>query len=108
MNKQDIDHRIEQFSAQADRDEALARVLLGNAAEKREMVETMKQMREENERLREQQLNVKVEIGTLNGNYIENTNDLTICQPSSINSTEPTSNTSEPTSKTPIHRLSSV
>ena len=46
---------IERFSAQAAHDEALAKVLMANAAEKREMVDAIKQMHEEIEELKANQ-----------------------------------------------------
>ena len=107
MKQEEFNHKIERFTAQAAHEEALAKMLMANAAEKFEMVEAMKQMKEEIETLREQQKTMKVEIGTLNGNFFENIQNANICQPSSISSTEHISNTSTPTSNTNIIRLSS-
>ena len=55
MKPNELNHKIERFSAQADHEEALAKVLMASAAEKREMVDTMKQMQEEIEELKANQ-----------------------------------------------------
>lgn len=55
MKPDELNHKIERFSAQADHDEALAKVLMASAAEKREMVDTMKLMQEEIEELKANQ-----------------------------------------------------
>lgn len=55
MKHEELNHKIERFTAQAAHDEALAKVLMASAAEKREMVDTMKQMQEEIEELKANQ-----------------------------------------------------
>ena len=55
MKYEELDHKIEQYAASAAHDEALAKVLMANAAEKREMVDTMKQMQEKIEELKANQ-----------------------------------------------------
>ena len=55
MKNNDLEHKIERFSAQAAHEEALAKVLMASAAEKREMVDTIKQMKEEMDELKAQQ-----------------------------------------------------
>ena len=55
MKDEELNHKIERFSAQAAHDEALAKVLMASAAEKREMVDTMKQMQEKIEELQANQ-----------------------------------------------------
>ena len=55
MKSSELDHKIERYSAQAAHDEALAKVLMASAAEKREMVDTIRQMKEELEELKANQ-----------------------------------------------------
>ena len=55
MKREELNHKIERFSAQAAHDEALAKVLMASAAEKREMVDMMKSMQEEIEELKANQ-----------------------------------------------------
>ena len=52
MKYDKLDHKIERYTAQAEHEEALAKVLMASAAEKREMVDTIKQMQKEINKLK--------------------------------------------------------
>ena len=55
MKNKDLEHKIERYTAQAAHEEALAKVLLSSAKEKREMVDTIKHLQKEMEELKAQQ-----------------------------------------------------
>ena len=55
MKNKDLENKIERYTAQAAHEEALAKVLLSSAAEKREMVDTIKHLQKEMEELKAQQ-----------------------------------------------------
>lgn len=46
MKREELNHKIERFSAQAAQEEALAKVLMSSAHDKREMVDIIKSMQE--------------------------------------------------------------
>ncbi|MBR6508408.1 MAG: hypothetical protein IKT19_02665 [Paludibacteraceae bacterium] len=96
MDAQELNHIIQRTAAQADQDEALAKSLLANAAQKRELLGVIEQLRDENIKLKEEQRTVQItnNIENLNGTYIESITNANLCQPSSLTSTGHTSNTS--------------
>ena len=109
MNKEQLDHIIEQMQARISHDEAMAAVLQSHAAQDKQMLDLIQSQQKEIERLREQQhvTNVTNRIESFSGNYFENANQVQLCPPSSTISTEPTSSTSTPSFSTQITPLNS-
>ena len=56
MKDQQLDHIIETMQAQVQQDEAVAKSLLASAARSREMLGIIEQLRDENQKLREQKM----------------------------------------------------
>lgn len=53
---QQLDHIIEAMQAQVQQDEALAKTMLANAARSREMLGIIEQLRDENQKLKEEKV----------------------------------------------------
>ncbi len=109
MNKEQLDHIIEQMQARISHDEAMAALLQSHAAQDKQMLDLIQSQQAEIQRLKEQQqvMNVTNRIESFSGNYFENANQVQLCPPSSTTSTEPISSTSTPLSKTQITPLNS-
>ena len=65
MQDQQLDHMIETMQAQIRQDEAVAQSMLASAARSREMLSIIEQLRDENQKLREEKqvINNTIHVG---------------------------------------------
>ena len=73
MTSEQLDHKIEAMKAQVQQDETLARLLLANAAQSREMLDVMEEMRKEIQQLKEEKMVVNTTIN-VGRDYIQEQN----------------------------------
>ena len=73
MTSEQLDHKIEAMKAQVQQDETLARLLLANAAQSREMLDVVEEMRKEIQQLKEEKMVVNTTIN-VGRDYIQEQN----------------------------------